>query len=159
MKQKSLISLITLFIALPALADDHLATVGHWRFDTDDAETGSPITQSENVSNPGTHDASLEGGNPLYSEDTPSNKIYDPITDEVLDNKFSLNATDPNSKLRVADSEDFNTSFTVEMFIKIVGEPGGWHSFLRRQEGQDLRWQIDFDNSNNGITYGRYFRC
>ena len=52
MKQKSLISLITLFIALPALADDHLATVGHWRFDTDDAETGSPITQSENVSNP-----------------------------------------------------------------------------------------------------------
>ena len=124
MKQKSLLSLITLFIALPALADDHLATVGHWRFDTDDAETGSPITQSENVSNPGTHDASLEGGNPLYSEDTPSNKIYDPITDEVLDNKFSLNATDPNSKLRVADSEDFNTSFTVEMFIKIVGEPG-----------------------------------
>jgi len=155
MNLKPLLPLITSLIAFPALADDHQSTVGHWRFDAEDAETGSPVTQAENSSNSGTHDASLEGGNPLYSEDTPSSKIYDPITDEVLDNKFSLNATDPNSKLRVADSEDFNTSFTVEMFIKIVGEPGGWHSFLRRQEGQDLRWQIDFDNSNNGLTYGR----
>ena len=155
MNLKPLLPLITSLIAFPALADDHQGTVGHWRFDADDAETGNPVTQSENASNSGTHDASLEGGNPLYSEDTPSSKIYDPINDEVLDNKFSLNATDPNSKLRVADSEDFNTSFTVEMFIKIVGEPGGWHSFLRRQEGQDLRWQIDFDNSNNGLTYGR----
>ncbi|MEC7222937.1 MAG: hypothetical protein VXW02_01570, partial [Verrucomicrobiota bacterium] len=72
-----------------------------------------------------------------------------------MENNFSLNATDPNSRLRVPDSEDFNTSFTIEMFIKIVGEPNGWHSFLRRQEGQDLRWQLDIDNSNNGLYYGR----
>ena len=110
--------------------DDHQNTIGHWRFDSEGSEVGSPITESVNSANPGIHDATLEAGNPLYSSDTPAKKIYNPIEDEILENNFSLNATDPNSRLRVPDSEAFNTSFTVEMFIKIVGEPGGWHSFL-----------------------------
>ena len=129
--------------------------VGHWRFDSENSEVGAPITETTNFANPGTHDASLQGGNPLFSSEVPGKKIYDPISGEILENNFSLNATDPNSRLRVPDSEDFNTSFTIEMFIKIVGEPNGWHSFLRRQEGQDLRWQLDIDNSKNGLYYGR----
>ena len=153
---KKIVTLLFFFSTCSLIfADDHQNTVGHWRFDSENAEVDLPITESVDSANPGTHDASLQAGNPLYSSDTPAEKIYNPIEDEVLENNFSLNATDPNSSLRVPDSEAFNTSFTVEMFIKIVGEPGGWHSFLRRQEGQDLRWQLDFDNSNNGFYYGR----
>ena len=153
---KKIVTLLFVFFTCSLIfADDHQNTVGHWRFDSENAEVDLPITESVNSANPGTHDASLQAGNPLYSSDTPAEKIYNPIEDEVLENNFSLNATDSNSSLRVPDSEAFNTSFTVEMFIKIVGEPGGWHSFLRRQEGQDLRWQLDFDNSNNGFYYGR----
>ncbi|MCH2025967.1 MAG: LamG domain-containing protein, partial [Verrucomicrobiales bacterium] len=144
-------ALLFLVLSMPAFAD----TVGHWRFDSDGAEINSPITAAENVSNAGTHDAELLAGNPVYSSDVPSKQIYDPITDEVLENGFSLSAKDPNSKLRVASSEDFNTSFTVELFIKIIDEPNGWHSFVRRLEGQDLRWQIDMDNSANGLYNGR----
>jgi len=151
MAHKKAIVLLSLIFSLPASAD----TVGHWRFDADGAEINSPITAAENISNAGTHDAELLAGNPVYSSDVPSKQIYDPITDEVFENGFSLNATDPNSKLRVASSEDFNTSFTVELFIKIIDEPNGWHSFIRRQEGADLRWQIDMDNSANGLYNGR----
>ena len=151
MTLKKELVLLSLILSIPVSAD----TVGHWRFDSDDAETNSPITSTENASNAGTHDAAIQGGNPLYSSDVPSKQIYDPIADAVLENGFSLNATDPNSKLRVADSEDFNTNFTVELFIKIIDEPNGYNSFVRRQEGGDLRWQIDFDNSKNGIYNGR----
>ncbi|HAA88581.1 MAG TPA: hypothetical protein DCE22_10005, partial [Verrucomicrobiales bacterium] len=90
-------ALLFLVLSMPASAD----TVGHWRFDSDGAEINSPITAAENVSNAGTHDAELLGGNPVYSSDVPSKQIYDPITDEVLENGFSLSAKDPNSKLRV----------------------------------------------------------
>ena len=151
MTLKKELVLLSLILSIPVSAD----TVGHWRFDSDDAETNSPITATENASNAGTHDAAIQGGNPLYSSDVPSKQIYDPIADAVLENGFSLNATDPNSKLRVADSEDFNTNFTVELFIKIIDEPNGYNSFVRRQEGGDLRWQIDFDNSKNGLYNGR----
>ncbi|MEE3176692.1 MAG: hypothetical protein VX269_05005 [Verrucomicrobiota bacterium] len=151
MTLKKELVLLSLILSIPVSAD----TVGHWRFDSEDAEIDSPITATENASNAGTHDAAIQGGNPLYSSDVPSKQIYDPIADAVLENGFSLNATDPNSKLRVADSEDFNTNFTVELFIKIIDEPNGYNSFVRRQEGGDLRWQIDFDNSKNGLYNGR----
>ncbi|MDE0569957.1 MAG: hypothetical protein OSB44_04700 [Verrucomicrobiales bacterium] len=151
MTLKKELLLLSLILSMPVSAD----TVGHWRFDSEDAETNSPITATENTSNAGTHDAAIQGGNPLYSSDVPSKQIYDPIADAVLENGFSLNATDPNSKLRVADSEDFNTNFTIELFIKIIDEPNGYNSFIRRQEGGDLRWQIDFDNNKNGLYNGR----
>ncbi len=151
MTLKKELVLLSLILSMPVSAD----TVGHWRFDSEDAETNSPITATENTSNAGTHDAAIQGGNPLYSSDVPSKQIYDPIADAVLENGFSLNATDPNSKLRVADSEDFNINFTVELFIKIIDEPNGYNSFIRRQEGGDLRWQIDFDNNKNGLYNGR----
>lgn len=151
MTLKKGLTIISLILIIPAAAD----TVGHWRFDSDEAEVETPITSSENVANARTHDAALQGGNPLYSSDVPSKQIYDPVSGTVLENEFSLNATDPNSKLRIADSDDFNTNFTVEIFIKIIDEPNGWNAFVRRQEGADLRWQIDFDNSNNGLYNGR----
>ena len=40
------------------------------------------------------------------------------------------------------------------MFIKLEGEPGGYHSFVRRREQNDLRWQIDFDHATMG-AFGR----
>ena len=121
---KRLATLVIIFnFHSPIFGDDHQNTIGHWRFDSEGSEVGSPITESVNSANPGTHDATLEAGNPLYSSDTPAKKIYNPIEDEILENNFSLNATDPNSRLRVPDSEAFNTSFTFEMLIKIVVEP------------------------------------
>ena len=65
--------------------------VGHWRFDSENSEVGAPITETTNFANPGTHDASLQGGNPLFSSEVPGKKIYDPVSGEILENNFSLN--------------------------------------------------------------------
>ena len=142
---------LSVFIIGSSLAD----TVGHWRFDSGEAQADAQISVSENVANPGVHDAVSAGGDPLYSSDVPAGKIYDPIADVTLDNGYSMNAGASNAKLRIADSEDFNTSFTMELFIKVVGEPNGYPSFVRRQEARDLGWQIDFDGNKNGLYYGR----
>ncbi|MEC7856430.1 MAG: hypothetical protein VYA96_01660 [Verrucomicrobiota bacterium] len=48
--------------------------VGHWRFDSENSEVGAPITETTNFANPGTHDASLQGGNPLFSSEVPGKK-------------------------------------------------------------------------------------
>ena len=68
---KKLATLVFIFNThSPIFADDHQNTIGHWRFDSEGSEVGSPITESVNSANPGTHDATLQAGNPLYSSDT-----------------------------------------------------------------------------------------
>jgi hypothetical protein len=146
---------LSFLLSLTFIATAPADTVGHWRFDSGEAQADSQISVSENTANPGVHDAVSAGGAPLYSSDVPAGKIYDPVADVTLDNGFSMNAGAPNSRVRIADSEDFNTSFTLELFIKIVGEPNGYVAFARRQEAKDLGWQIDFDGNRNGLYYGR----
>ncbi|MCP4849278.1 MAG: hypothetical protein GY899_15155 [Verrucomicrobiaceae bacterium] len=143
------------YLSLTLIAPVSADTLGHWRFDSGEAEADSQISVSENVANPGVHDAVSAGVAPLYSSDVPAGKIYDPVADVTLDNDYSMNAGAPNSRVRIADSEDFNTSFTMELFIKVIGEPNGYPSFVRRQEARDLGWQMDFDGNKNGLYYGR----
>jgi len=76
------------------------------------------------------------------------------LTDTNLANQFSFDASTANSRLRVENDPALNTSFTLEFFIKMIGEPDSYHSFVRRQEAADLRWQFDFDHGNQG-AYGR----
>jgi hypothetical protein len=47
MTLKKGLTIISLILIIPAAAD----TVGHWRFDSDEAEVETPITSSENVAN------------------------------------------------------------------------------------------------------------
>ncbi|MFT6180225.1 MAG: hypothetical protein ACJAQT_003781 [Akkermansiaceae bacterium] len=121
-------------------------TIGHWRLEEDGAVDGGDVIVAENAVGP-TNSAQSGGGIPKYSTDVPSPTIFDPITNTTLANQFSLDATEPSSRLRVADDASFNSSFTFEFFIKMIGEPSGYHAFVRRSEAGDLRWQFDFDHA------------
>jgi hypothetical protein len=133
-----------------ALAD----TVGHWRFDDDGAAAGGAIAAAINVASPGTLDAGLPTGTPLFADDVVAAEIYDPVADAVLDNEFSLDASGANARLWVDDNVALNTSFTVEFFLKVGGEPASYESFLRRRQAADLLWQVDFDHALN-VAFGR----
>ncbi|MFT6862242.1 MAG: hypothetical protein ACJAVK_000799 [Akkermansiaceae bacterium] len=127
--------------------------IGHWRFEEDDALEGGEIFTALNSAGD-LNNATLGNGTPIYSSDVPAAIIYDPLTDTNLANQFSFDASTANSRLRVENDPALNTSFTLEFFIKMIGEPDGYHSFVRRQEAADLRWQFDFDHGNQG-AYGR----
>ena len=80
--------------------------------------------------------------------------MVDPVSGTTYENAFSMDASGGNARVGADDDPDFDTSFTVEMFMKLVGEPTGYHVFLRRREANDLRWQIDFDHAAKG-AFGR----
>ena len=128
-------------------------TLGYWRMDGDGAVDGQTVIEVANEVS-ALYPAINGSGNPKYSSDVPAPSIYDPISDTTFINNFSLDATEANSRLQVAGEEAFNTSFSLEFFIKLNGEPGGYHSFFRRSEANDLRWQIDFDHAANS-AFGR----
>ncbi|MGI9241934.1 MAG: hypothetical protein ACR2RV_14115 [Verrucomicrobiales bacterium] len=128
-------------------------TVAHWRMDDEDAVDGGEIITAANSAS-ARHAATPANGTPTYSADVPGKTIFDPVSGTTYPNAFSLDASTANSRIGAADDMEFNTSFTVEMFIKVGGEPGGYHGFLRRRQTNDLRWQIDFDHGNMG-AYGR----
>ncbi len=127
--------------------------IGHWRFDEDEAADGGDIITALNSASD-LNNATPGNGTPAYSSDIPAPIIYDPLTDTNLTNRFSFDASTANSRLRVENDPALNTSFTLEFFMKMIGEPGGYQSFVRRQQGADLRWQIDFDHGNMG-AFGR----
>lgn len=129
------------------------SVVGDWRFEESEAAAGRSLITALDSSG-GTNDAAVGNGEPLYSSDIPAPVIVDPVTRSSRPNRFSFDASGPNARLRVPSSEDLNTSFTLEFFVKMLGEPSGYHSFFRRQEGSDLRWQVDFDHAALG-AYGR----
>ena len=142
------LSLTALFC--PVFAD----TVGLWRFDEDSAIAGGGVVAAENTANVGTLDAQINAGTPLYSDDVPAAEIYDPVNEVTYTNGFSFDASGANASLSVLNDVSFDTSFTVEFFIKLSGEPGSYESFLRRQQASDLGWQVDFDHGVNQI-FGR----
>jgi len=140
--------------ALGACLAAQADTVGLWRFDEVDAALDSPVASSINTTSPGTLDASVARGNPLYSDDVPAAEIFDPVSGTTYANQFSLNASAGSSQLSIEDAVDFNSSFTVEFFVKYVGEPGSYEAILRRVQTSDLSWKIDFDHGANSV-FGR----
>lgn len=128
-------------------------TIAHWRMEEDDAVAGNDIFQISNEASV-LHPATTGAGSPKYSADVPAPNILDPITNTTYVNKFSMDATAGNSRLDVANDDALNTSFSLEFFMKLTGEPGGYHAFFRRAQLNDLRWQLDFDHANTG-AFGR----
>ena len=132
-------------------------TVGYWRFDEEGAADGADITEAVSEFNA----ADLVGApqnTPLYSNDVPGSLTRDPKTGQSWSNRFSMNSTAGNSRINVADHPALNfpgNSFTLEFFIKLTGEPGGWHAFIRRNEGGNPRWQIDYDHNTQNTSFGR----
>ncbi|HIG84304.1 MAG TPA: hypothetical protein EYG40_13665 [Verrucomicrobia bacterium] len=129
------------------------ATIAHWRMDGPDARDEGAIGLITNEVSP-LLPATRIAGNPIYSSDVPAPFINDPATDTYLDNEFSFNAKNANARIGASDNPKFNTSFTVEMFFKFIGEPSAYHPFLKRRELNDLQWQIDYDHAKKG-SYGR----
>ena len=153
---KALLTLPLLTLALP-LQPILAESIGHWRFDEPGAAAGSPISVTPNNASPGTLDAQSNLGSPLYSDDVPSISILDPITGQSYPNGFSFDASGANAQLAIPDADALDRSFTVEFFIKMIGEPASYESVLRRREFADLNWQIDFDHGANR-AFGRS-RC
>ena len=132
--------------------DANTSTIAHWRMDGIGAKEDASISLIRNeVSS--LHPAVRINGNPIYSTDVPGPFITDPATEEYLENQFSFSAINPNARIGANNNPEFNTSFTVEMFFKLVGEPAAYHQFLK-SELNDLQWQIDFDHANKG-AFGR----
>ena len=127
--------------------------VGYWRLDDAGVMEGAAIAVALDSSG-GSNDATIGNGTPVYSAEVPAPVIFDPLTRQNQPNGFSFDATGANARLRVANNESLNSSYTMEFFVKLVGEPNGYHPFVRRQESGDLRWQIDFDHAARG-AYGR----
>ena len=145
-------NILAVFLAFSASA--HAATIGQWSFDDDGAASGGEITAAANVADPGNLDAAASGGAPVYSDDVPAGEIFDPVSGNTYTNGFSFDASGGGAQLLTPDAEAFDSSFTIEFFIKMTGEPRSYESVLRREEVADLRWQIDFDHSVNP-AFGR----
>jgi len=147
---KRILPLLVLSVSIPASAD----TVGLWRFDDAGAAAGADLITAANFASPGNLDAQASGGLPLYSDDVPAAQIFDPVANETYSNGFSFDASGAGAVLLTPDGDELDTSFTVEFFIKLIGEPANYETVLRRQEFSDLSWQVDFDHAAN-LAFGR----
>lgn len=59
-----------------------------------------------------------------------------------------------DARVLIPNAAEFGTSFTVEFFIKMIGEPANYESILNRRETSNLGWQVDFDHAAN-LAFGR----
>lgn len=138
----------------PLVAASSDETLGYWRFDEGSASNGSTIALAADSSGNG-FDANPSGsGAGSYSTDVPGNLIFDPLANSTRNNQFSMDVSASGRRMSAPNSSEFNTSFTVEMFIRIDEEPAGYNTFLRRQSSTSSRWQIDFDHAGSG-PFGR----
>ena len=145
-----------------------------WRFE-DHIVSGNPvagnngatIANAPSVVNNATAQAALVTTNAAkYSTDTAGARVLDPITGGVYNNTFSFDATLANARFSASNNALYNTtSFTVEMFVKITGEPTTYESFIRRLvDGPNAdsatasdrhAWQIDFDHGVARTNFGK----
>lgn len=141
--------------------------VGWWRFEA--ASTGTPAAGATINDAPSvTNSAALlaaKTGTPVFSADLPGTRILDPITGAVYTNTYSMDATVALSRFTTPNAAILNTtSFTVEFFIKLTGEPQGFDSFARRlQDGPNtdnatasdrMVWQIDYSGAATKAGWG-----
>lgn len=130
----------------------HAATTAFYRLE---GAVDAGITSASDSSGNGIDSTSITGA-PTFSSDTVAPFIFDPTTGQTLSNTTSLNGSTGNARVNVASNAAFNsTSFTVEGFIKVVGQPNSFDSFIRRNGGNGSRWQIDFDHGGTGPGFGR----
>ncbi|MFT5413090.1 MAG: hypothetical protein ACI9NC_005843, partial [Verrucomicrobiales bacterium] len=137
----------------PVLASND-STLGYWRFDEAGANVGSVVSNAVDNSGNGLDATPVSSGGGTYSTDVPGAQIFDPLANASRTNTFSMDVSDSNRRLGISNSPILNTSFTMEMFIKIDGEPVGYNAFIRRNLSNTSRWQIDFDHANSG-AFGR----
>lgn len=138
----------------PAIASGLETSLGYWRFEERDAQAGLALRRADDSSGNDRFASPSGSGAGTYSFDVPGALIFDPLANATRENLFSMDVSAPGRRMRVANSPDFNSSFTAEMFIKIDGEPLGYNPFLRRQGSTTSRWQVDFDHAARG-AYGR----
>ncbi|MGI9244642.1 MAG: lamin tail domain-containing protein, partial [Verrucomicrobiales bacterium] len=138
----------------PAVLASNDSTVGYWRFDEPDASAGNTVSTATDSSGNGLEATPRGSGGGSYSTDVPGAQIFDPLANASRSNSFSMDVSGSNRRLGTDSSPLFDTSFTLEMFIKIDGEPGGYNTFLRRNQSGTSRWQIDFDHADKG-AFGR----
>ena len=138
----------------PVVAASSDETLGYWRFDDGVASNGAVVLVAKDSSSNGFNAIPTSRGGGTYSNDVPGTIIFDPLANAARSNQFSMDVSASNRRLAVPNKSAFNTSFTIEMFVKINGEPAGYHTFLRRNAGSNSRWQIDFDHGNAG-AFGR----
>jgi hypothetical protein len=127
------------------------ATTAYWRLE--EGAAGAEVTAAQDSSGNGFNQTG-SSGDPRYSSNVPGAFIIDPVAMTTSPNTLSLDASLANARVSTVNNAAFNTSFTIEMFIQIAGEPGGYNNFLRRQGSNTHRWQLDIDHAaaNN---YGR----
>lgn len=147
MKRISILSILAVTAATSASA----ATTAYWRLE--EGTPGADVTAAQDSSGNGFHQTG-RAGDPNYSDNVPAPFIFDPVSGATLPNTGSLDATLANARVNTVNNAAFNTSFTIEMFIKITAEPASYNGFLRRQETNASRWQIDFDHATKS-AFGR----
>lgn len=145
-----------------------------WRFESHTSgatvipgTAGATIANAPSVTNPAIALATSVTANAAkYSTDLPGVRILDPITGSVYDNTFSFDATLANARFSAPHNAIYNTSsFTIEFFIKLSGEPTGFDSFLRRiVDGPNTdnstasdrhACQVDFDHGTANTGFGK----
>lgn len=156
------------FALFIAALDARSDTIGWWRLDDAGASGGATIVTTASEVNSTTLDGTGVS-NARYGTDVPGAFIFDPLTGVYRANQYSLDASTNSAQVRIAnnpllDPVTPDASFTFEMFIKLVGEPGSYDSFVSRiQNGptndtvtaSDRRaWQIDFDHGTGTNAFG-----
>jgi hypothetical protein len=140
-------------LAIALIGSASAATTAYWRLE--EGTPGADVTGAQDSSGNGFHQSS-RSGDPNYSANVPGAFIFDPVAGTTVPNTGSLDATLANARVNIVNDAAFNTSFTVEMFIQVTGEPGGYNTFLRRQESNTSRWQFDIDHAaKTGFGRGR----
>jgi len=157
---------IGILVATAASGD----TIGWWRMDDAGASAGAAIGTTVSEVNAGTLDGTGQSS-AAYSADVPGPFIYDPVGDTYKANGFSLDGGAANAKINVAnnallDPDTPDRSFTIEIFLKLTGEPVSYDTSLSRvqngptnpdtaSDSDRLGWQIDFDSGTAKTTYGQ----
>jgi|GEM_PF-5934835 len=153
--QSSTAALVLVGVIFCTLTTSKAATIGYWRLEND--ATNSVVANGLN--------GTVNGGS-FTSLDTAGPMIFDPVSGQTYTNNSSYDASGANARtISIADNALFTqSSFTWEMYIKVVGQPASYDSFLTNRQtvkvdGVDLArgYQMDFDG-NIGVgntSFGR----
>jgi len=117
-----------------------ITPTGLWRFE---GAHGTPVGTVVNTLNPGFLDGVGESS-ASYSSYVPSRRIYDPISGTTYVNTSSLNMA-PGAVRVLSDPALQAGNFTVEAFLRIGGDQGGYPAFVSHRNATPLGWQLDID--------------
>ncbi len=135
------------------------ATVGYWRFDDPGATDGGSIGTALTEVNSAALNATGASG-VIYTDSVPGKFIYDPVSGISHANEYALHGPGSVEYVNVPNSTLLDTAnFTIEMFIRLIGQPGSYDSSVRRSQllepGKTQRMQIDFSGSSSASSFGK----